>query len=293
MDVAQLVELGGMGHQPRVVVGHKVMDRLAREDGGRGTTDLHLGEMDVVLRVHRDRHMDGVLGSPPPLALDEGRVGLVDRAVDRGRGGRGVKRPLHLRGDLLQEVPYRASRNPETDRPLEGFGSIPERRAGGHLGGGETELGSVAPLPEPEGGEQRGERAAMEAVVDPSGAELGGPQVGEEPSGAGAMADESRSSVREDEPTEFLEKELLHLLEDGAQGIHAAVVGSVQQLGKLYRSDFFYLHGPLLLLGSWWSPPEERFPRRLPIFAHYQNRAMLPVASARCSKTSHRRIAAP
>ncbi|MGB7123975.1 MAG: hypothetical protein WBE40_03865 [Thermoplasmata archaeon] len=61
------------------------------------------------------------------------------------------------------------------------------------------------------------------------------------------MADEPGSAVGEGQPTEFLEQELLHLLEDVSEGVNPSVVGAVQQLGKLYRREFLYLRGPLLL----------------------------------------------
>lgn len=100
----------------------------------------------------------------------------------------------------------------------------------------------------------------MQTVVDPSGAEVDHAEAGDEAAGSSTVADEPRVPVFESEPTEFLEEELLDLLEDRPKGVNPSVVGAVQQTGKLYRRDFLYPRGPLLLVGSWWFPPGEGSP---------------------------------
>ena len=111
VHMTQLVEARGAGHETRVVVGHQTLDGESLEDGGLRPTNLHLREMDGMVRIESDRHIDRMLVTPSPLALHEGRVGLVDRSFDVWRGRRGVENPLHPDRDLLEEVPDGAARD--------------------------------------------------------------------------------------------------------------------------------------------------------------------------------------
>lgn len=90
----------------------------------------------------------------------------------------------------------------------------------------------------------------MEAIPNPPNSEIYPPHTSDQSPGSGAVTDEARTSVRELLPTEIDPEELLGLLEEGGDRVPPDVVGSVQQVGKLYGRYGVLVRGPLLLLGS-------------------------------------------
>jgi len=74
--------------------------------------------------------------------------------------------------------------------------------------------------------------------MDPSDSQVDPTHAGDQSTGSCAVPDKPRSTVGELLSAEILPEGDLRLLEEGTQSVPPDVVGTVQQMAKLYRCDF-------------------------------------------------------